>query len=82
MSKPIGDRGLRQYAKFKMRWHGVSRLQSSSIAFEGPCVWLFTELAYSNLPEVNPPALHLNKQDARRLRDGLSRWLKETEESV
>ena len=71
----MARRGLRTYSNRRSRWHGKIRVQDSSVAFEGPCCFVFTQLAYSNTPSVNPPHLHLNRVDAERLRDGLTKFL-------
>jgi hypothetical protein len=69
------NRGLKTYKRFKTYWHGKVRVQDSSVAFRGPCCFVFAELAYSNTPPINPPHLHLKLADAVKLRDGLTKFI-------
>lgn len=71
------ERGFAKHGKFKTTWHGEVRVQESSAAFKGACVWVFAELAYSNTPQKNPPHLHLSYADAVNLRDGLNDFIKD-----
>lgn len=65
-------RGFLKVGEFKAQWHGLVRVQESSAAFQGACVWVFAERAYSNTPEVDPPHLHLSYRDAVNLRRALA----------
>jgi len=78
MSKNVQSRTPRGFGVFgdwPAMWHGHVRVQESSAAFKGACVWIFCERAYSNTPKKNPPHLHLQYQDAVQLRDALNRFL-------
>jgi hypothetical protein len=70
------DRGFLKCAEFKTVWHGNIRVQESSAAFKGACVWVFADLSYSNEPEKNAPHLHLQYADALALRDALDLFIK------
>lgn len=69
------ERGFLKFAEFDTQWHSEVQVQESSMAFEGPCVWIFGDLSYSNTPKKNPPAFHLNYEDAIALRDALSKFI-------
>lgn len=69
------ERGFAEFGGFKTSWHGKICVRESSVAFEGACVWIFCELAYSNTPKEHPPHLHLQYKDAVRLRDALNRFI-------
>lgn len=69
------ERGFAKFGEFEAVWHGKTRVQESSAALRGACVWVFCELAYSNTPKKNPPHLHLAYKDAVELRDALNRFI-------
>jgi hypothetical protein len=71
------ERGFAKHANFKTAWHGEVRVQESSAALIGPCVWIFAGLSYSNKPDENAPHLHLSFEDAVKLRDGLSDFIRD-----
>jgi hypothetical protein len=71
------ERGFAKHANFKTAWHGEVRVQESSAALIGPCVWIFAELSYSNKPNKNAPYLHLSLEEAYLLRDGLSDFIRD-----
>ena len=73
------ERGLAGFGDFQFTWHGKVYVQESSIAFRGACVWVRSELSYSNNPKEHPPVLHLSYHDAKELRDALTRFLNEAE---
>jgi len=74
------ERGFSKHGTFKTTWHGEVRVQESSAAFKGACVWVFCEEAYSNEPKKNPPHLHLSYVDAVNLRDALIDFIKDAED--
>jgi hypothetical protein len=77
MGKMTRDRrGFLNVRRFQTTWHGRVRVQESSIAFKGACVWVFAEFSYSNVPKENAPHLHLSYADAVRLRDGLNDFIR------
>lgn len=69
------ERGFAVFGEFRSQWHGRMRINESSKAFQGPCAWVFCELAYSNTPKEDPPDIHLHFQDAVALRDALTRFI-------
>lgn len=69
------DRGFIEFGHTVTRWHGRLEVKESSVAFEGPCVWVFTDLSYSNTPQANAPHLHLSLDDAKNLRDLLGKFI-------
>jgi len=78
MSLNIFDRTPRGFGVFgdwPAMWHGQIKVQESSAALKGACVWIFCEQAYGNTPKKSPPHLHLQYQDAVRLRDALNRFI-------
>jgi hypothetical protein len=73
------ERGFFGFGRFKTKWHGQMRVQESSAAFHGPVAWVFTELDYSNNPKEHPPALHLKYDDAKNLRDALTKFIEQAD---
>jgi len=73
-------RGFAIYNRADTRYHGEIRVQESSTAFID-CCFVYTELAYSNTPTKNPPHLHLTWLDAVKLRDMLSVYIAERDNS-
>ena len=69
------ERGFGKFGEWPSVSHGLVRVQESSAAFKGACVWIFCELSYSNNPKDNPPHVHLQYRDAVELRDALNRFL-------
>lgn len=65
---------LRGWSKWKSVWHGQIRVRES---VNDRLVYVSGDLSYSNEPEENPPHLRLSRVDAKNLRDGLTRFLKE-----
>jgi hypothetical protein len=74
------ERGFGKFGEWPAMWHGQIRVQESSAAFKGACVWIFCERSYGNAPEKKPPHLHLQYQDAVQLRDALNRFLAATKD--
>jgi hypothetical protein len=70
------ERGFGEYGTFQSQWHGKVVVRESSAAFKNACVWVFADLSYSNEPQKNPPHLHLQYEDAKKLRDALTLFLK------
>lgn len=70
-----GPRGLAIFGDWPAMWHGQVKVQESSAAFKGACVWIFCERAYSNIPTLGPPHLHFQYKDAVELRNALNRFI-------
>ena len=68
-------RGFGIFGDWPAMWHGQIKVQESSVAMKGACVWVFCERAYGNSVSGHPPHLHLQYQDAVRLRDALNRFI-------
>lgn len=66
-------RWLGVYAEFDAKWHRQVRVYESSIAFEGPCVWVGAEKSYAG---AVAPTMHLDYDAAVALRDGLSAFIR------
>lgn len=69
------ERGFGKFGEWPAMWHGQIRVQESSAAFKGACVWIFCEKSYINEPKKNPPHLYLQYKDALALRDALNRFI-------
>lgn len=91
------ERGLKTYTRFRDSYGYEVRVQDSSAASEPHC-WIFMEpsdptvLVYGkgHIPakevfldrEFSAPSPHLNREQAKKLIEGLQLWLKETKEGV
>lgn len=56
------ERGFSKHGTFRTTWHGEVRVQESSVACKGACVWVFCELAYSNEPKKSPPQVFMTPE--------------------
>lgn len=76
------QRGFHGFNKWKSVWYGEMRVQESSAAFKGACVWVFTETSNPDRTvKGKNPTLHLSFIDAKNLRDGISKILRFSKES-
>jgi hypothetical protein len=85
----VTERGFQVYTGFQDTHENTVRVQrSSSCAMTrdggatwegGPFVWLFCVGERPPDPTWNPPAPHLNREQARYVRDALTLFLEETE---
>ena len=67
-------RGFGIYAEIRDKYGAKVRVQQSSLATDD-CVWIFAD----DSPEMDNPSPHLNVEQARAIRDGLTAFIEEHE---
>lgn len=76
------ERGFHGFNEWKSLHHGQMRVQESSAAFKGACVWIFVNMEKRD-EETRRKAFdfHLSFVDAAKLREGLTKILRFSEAS-
>lgn len=85
MTKEYTNRGFAIYDKIPNHREGFIQLQESSLACEGPHLWLFLKdaecvtAAGLNGPEHQKPEIQLSLENVKRLRNALNEFILDAE---
>jgi hypothetical protein len=81
MEKEYTNRGFRVFGHIPYRHGGAVRVQESSLAFEGPHVWLFIEgdKCKEHMGEHMMPTPQMNLEQVKQLISALQDFVNEAE---